>query len=204
MCHWCSCHILTSSVIYYLIRRTETWNLFVLYNNEKPFFPKYFNITRKPAFCPAFALKKPFDVIFDRFKMKQFHWLLCVAKNRDWSRKIAPLSIAPRWMTTYSESRIELRNLQIFKKILENRVSFCHRSSPLSRKAWTLPWKLQELKKYLRKTCGYGQPRSHLIPVLNETSVNDGGDFCLLWLVILKSAWYSVETHFSCDTADCG
>ena len=24
--------------------------------------------------------------------MKQFHWLLCVAKNRNWSRKIAPLS----------------------------------------------------------------------------------------------------------------
>ena len=29
---------------------------------------------------------------FFKFKMKQFHWLLCVAKNRDWSRKIAPLS----------------------------------------------------------------------------------------------------------------
>ena len=26
------------------------------------------------------------------------------------------------------------------------------------------------------------------IGVLNERSVNDGGDFCLLWLVILKSA----------------
>ena len=38
------------------------------------------------------------------------------------------------------------------------------------------------------KTCGYGQPRSHLIRVLNERSVNDGGDFRLLWLVILKSA----------------
>ena len=28
----------------------------------------------------------------------------------------------------------------------------------------------------------------HFIRVLNERSVNDGGDFCLLWLVILKSA----------------
>ena len=35
--------------------------------------------------------KKPFDVIY-LFKMKQFHWSLCVAKNCDWSRKIAPLS----------------------------------------------------------------------------------------------------------------
>ena len=56
VCHWCSYHILMSSVIYYWIRCTATWNLFVLYNNEKPFFiSKYFNITRKAAFCPAFA-----------------------------------------------------------------------------------------------------------------------------------------------------
>ena len=58
----------------------------------------------------------------------------------------------------------------------------------MSRKVWTLPLKLQELKKYPRKTCGCGQPRGHLNRVLNERlSVNDGGDFCLLWLVILKS-----------------
>ena len=31
-------------------------------------------------------------------------------------------------------------------------------------------------------------PGGHLIRVLNERSINDGGDFCLLWLVILKSA----------------
>ena len=57
----------------------------------------------------------------------------------------------------------------------------------MSRKAWTF-LKLQELKKYPRKTCGCSQPRGYLIRVLNERSVNDGGDFCLLWLVILKSA----------------
>ena len=28
VCHWCSYHILTSSVICYWIRRTATWNLF--------------------------------------------------------------------------------------------------------------------------------------------------------------------------------
>ena len=53
----------------------------------------------------------------------------------------------------------------------------------MSRKAWTLPCQLQELK-----TCGYDQPRGDLIRVLNERSVNDGGDLCLLWLVIPKSA----------------
>ena len=189
VCHWCSHHILTSSVIYYWIRHMATWNLFVLYNNEKPFFiSKYFNITRKPAFCPAFARKKKFDVIYDRFKMKQFHWLLCVAKNCDWSRKTAPLSnlirasLLVEWKLT---AKAEL-NWEIYKsgrKCWKNQVSFCHWSSPVSQKAWTLPWKLQELKKYPRKTCGYRQPRSHLIRVLNERSVNDGGDFCLLWLL---------------------
>ena len=74
-------------MIYYWIRRTATWNLFVLYNNEKAFIfqNKYFNITQKPAFCPAFAPPlheiKPFDVIYELYKMKQFHWLLCVAKK---------------------------------------------------------------------------------------------------------------------------
>ena len=82
-------------------------------------------------------------------------------------------SIAPRWMKTYSESRIELRNLQILKKMLEKSSQFCPRSRPVSRKALTLPWKLQKLKKYPRKTCGYGQPRSHLIRVLtDERSLN--------------------------------
>ena len=84
-------------------------------------------------------------------------------------------------------------------------VSFCHRSSPGSRKAWTLPWKLQELKKYPRKACGYGQPRSYFIRVLNERSVNDGGDFS-----VFCGWWFSNQldivskTHFSCDTVDRG
>ena len=99
-----------------------------------------------PRLCPAFARKKPVDVIYDRFKMKQFHWLLCVAKNRDWSRKIAPLSnltrasLVDEWKLT---AKAEL-NCEIYKswrKLWKNQVSFFHRSSPVSRKAWTLPWK---------------------------------------------------------------
>ena len=53
--------------------------------------------------------------------MKQSDWLLCVARTCDWSTKITPLSnltqIASRGMKTYSESRIELRNLQMIKKV---------------------------------------------------------------------------------------
>ena len=32
---------------------------------------------------PALAHKKLFDVIYCLYKMKQSHWLLCVAKNCD-------------------------------------------------------------------------------------------------------------------------
>ena len=103
--------------------------------------------------------------------------------------------VAPRWIKTYSESRIELRNLQISKKMLEKSSQFMSSEQPSEPKSLNiaLKIKLQELKKYPRKSCGYGQPRGHLIRVLNERSVNDGGDFCPLWLVILKSAWYTVR-----------
>ena len=62
VCHWCSYHILTSSVIYYWIRRTVTWNLFVLYNIEKSFYFKVFQHNAEGGLlarlCPAFARKK--------------------------------------------------------------------------------------------------------------------------------------------------
>ena len=91
-------------------------------------------------------------------------------------------------MKTYSESRIELRNLQILKKMREKSSQFLSSEQPCEPKSLDVALKLQELKKYPRKTCGSGQPRGHLIRVLNERSVNYGGDLCLLWLVILKSA----------------
>ena len=69
-------------------------------------------------------------------------------------------------------------------------------------KLWRCLENYRSWKKYPRKTCGYGQPRGHLIRVLNERSVNDGGDFCLcgclMWLDIVS------ETHFSWDTVDRG
>ena len=52
-----------------LKRRTATWNLFVLYNNEEKalFISKSFNISSKAGHCGASAHfgeheKKPFDV----------------------------------------------------------------------------------------------------------------------------------------------
>ena len=139
-----------------LNRRTATWNPLVLHNNEERalFISKSFNVSSKAGLYGISASlrplwrtrKKPFDVVYRLYKMKQSHWLLCVAKNCDWSRKITPLSqLTFRGMKTYSESRIELQNLQILKKYWTSQVSFCHQSSPISRKASTSPGKLQEL-----------------------------------------------------------
>ena len=72
--------------------------------------------------------------------------------------------------------------------MLEKSSQFLSSEQPCEPKSLDVALKLQELKNYPRKTCGYGQPRSHLIRVFNERSVNDGGDFRLLWLVILESA----------------
>ena len=44
----------------------------------------------------------------------------------------------------------------------------------------------QELKEYARKLAVAVNTEGHLIRVLNERSVIDGGNFCPLWLVMLK------------------
>ena len=76
-----------SSVIYYW---TEAWQhgiyLFYIIKKEtttdKAFVvSESFTITQKPVFAH-----------FGKHEVKQSHWLLCVAKNCDWSRNITPLS----------------------------------------------------------------------------------------------------------------
>jgi len=93
-CHWCFYHILMSSVIYYW---TDAWQLgiylFYIIETEKPFF---FQNRSTKVKSRAFAHfnkheKKQFDVICCLNKMTPSHWLLCVAKNCDWFREIAPL-----------------------------------------------------------------------------------------------------------------
>ena len=97
VCHWCPYHILTFSVIcYWTVARQHGIYLFYKITKSLLYF-KIFQQNAKVGLCPAFAhfgedVKRPFDVIFDLYKMKQFHWLLCVEKNCDWSRKITLLS----------------------------------------------------------------------------------------------------------------
>ena len=94
------------------------------------FILKSFSITRKPAYAHSGKHeKKPFDVIRCLYKTKQSHWLLCITRNFDWSRKITPLSnliqMASRGLKTYSESRIELQNRQMLKEVLEKSTRRC-------------------------------------------------------------------------------
>ena len=73
--------------------------------------------------------KQQLDVIYYLYKMKQTDWLLSVAKNWDWFRKITPLpnlNRASHGVKAYSESRIEPQILQCRK----NQVS--HQSNPVS------------------------------------------------------------------------
>ena len=62
--------------------------------------------------------------------------------------------VASCGMKTYSKNRIELQNLQILKKMLEKSSKFLSSEQPCEP---TLPWMLQELKEYTRKTYSYGQ-----------------------------------------------
>ena len=72
----------------------------------------------KAGLCPLWRTRKnPFDVIYCLYKMKQSHWLLCLAENCDWSRQIAPLtnltreSVLVEWKLT---AKAEL-NSEIYK-----------------------------------------------------------------------------------------
>ena len=136
-----------------LNRRTATWNLFVLYNNEEKslFISKSFNISSKAGLCGAYAHcgeheKKPFDVVYCLYKMKQSHWFLCVAKNRDWSRK-------SRHCHTWLERRFSWNeNLQRkqnwtakstnLKKILDRSSQFLTSEQPCKPKSLDVAWEI--------------------------------------------------------------
>ena len=94
---------------------------------------------------------------------------------------------------TYSESRIELQNLQILKKS-----GFVIGAALSAEKLGRCLENYRSWKNALGKLVVTVNLEAIWFE-LNERSVNDVGDFCLLWLVILKS-----ETHFSCDTVDRG
>jgi len=71
-------------------------------------------------------------------------------------------------MKTYSESRIELRNLQILKKMLDKSSQFLSSEQPCEPKSVDVALNVAGVEKYARKTCSCGQPGGHsVIRVLN-------------------------------------
>ena len=125
---------------------------------------------RLPRLCPAFARKKAIwrdlrDLWFIQneaislvaMRSKEL-WL--VEKNRATQTWLELRSSSKKQNWT-AKAELDCEIYKSWRKCWKNQVSFCHRSNPVSRKAWTLTWKLHEVKKYPWKTCGYGQPRGH-------------------------------------------
>ena len=120
-----------------LNRRTATWNLFLLCTCNKKdtilqksfFYFKIFLYNSKASLCLIYCLSK----------IKRSHWLLCAAKNCDFSWKIMSL---PRlessgrllWneVENYSdrEGIFALRSQQIVKKMLKKTIQFLSSEEP--------------------------------------------------------------------------
>ena len=157
MCHWCSYHILTSSVIYYWTdaRQHGIYLFYIKLCTHKSCF-----ISRKARESGAFPIL---------INTKKAIW------RHLWSiqNEAIPL-VAMRskglWLVPENHATVKL-DLSVASRGMKTcwiiQVSFCHQSSPVSRKTWMLPWILQELKKYTRKTCDCGQSGGHSIRVLN-------------------------------------
>ena len=70
-------------------------------------------------------------------------------------------------MKTYSDGGIELRNLQLLKRILETSSQFLSSDQPSEPKGLDNALNITGVEKYARKTCYCGQPGGHSIRVLN-------------------------------------
>ena len=146
-CHWCSYHMLTSSVIYYWIRRTATWNLVVLYNGYFKIFQHDAKAGLFPRLCPSFTRKKA--IWRDLWSIKNEAISLVAMRSREmWlvEKNRATVNL-PRWKKTYSERRIELRNLQILKKMLEKSSHFLSSEQPCEPKSLDVVLKITGVEK---------------------------------------------------------
>ena len=88
-------------------------------------------------------------------------------------------------MNTYSESRIELQNLQILKKMLEKSSQFLTSEQPRKPKSLNVALNIAGVERIRSKNL-------RLRSTMNERSLSDGGKLCPLWLVILKSVRRSI------------
>jgi len=66
-------------------------------------------------------------------------------------------------MKTYSKRKIELRNLQFLKKMLEKSSQFLSSDQPSEPKSLDDALNIAGVENYTRKTCDCGQPGGHSI-----------------------------------------
>ena len=118
----------------------QVYSPIVLYSSNLP--------TCKLSLCPLWRTwkKKTFEVICCLYKMKQSHWLLCIAKNCDWSRIMMPLSnltqMASRGMNLQWKQNWIAKSTNL--KEISEKIRAVFQSSPVSLKAWMLSCILQE------------------------------------------------------------
>ena len=110
-----------------LNRRTATWNLFVLYNKEINYYRKCFFISK------SFNITQPLLTLVNTKKKAIWRDLLSIQNE---AISLVAMCSKELWLVqknhatvtleyhgmklkTYSESRVELWNLQILKKMLE-------------------------------------------------------------------------------------
>ena len=102
--------------------------------------------------------------------------------------------VASPGMKTYSKSgRMELRNLQILKKMFEKPCQFLSSKQPCEPKTLDVALIVAGDQNTLKKNAVAVNTGGHLIQIFTETSFSDGGNLWPLWLVIVKSVWFSVE-----------
>jgi len=90
-------------------------------------------------------------------------------------------------MKTYSEGRIELRNLQFLKKMLEKSSQFLSSDQPSEPKSLDVAFNIAGVENTLGKRAIAVNLEATRFEFSTERSVSDGGNLCPLWSVILKS-----------------
>ena len=108
-------------------------------------------------------------------------------------------SVASRGIKTYSESRIELRNLQylfyILKKMLDTSSQFLSSEQPSEPKSLDVALNIAGVEKIRSENLRLRSTRRPF-KFWTQKSASDGGNLCPLWSVILKSVWNSVGDTF--------
>ena len=138
------------------MRRTATWNLFVYIITKSLFYFRIFQHNAKAGLLPrlgsAFARKKA--IWRDLWSIQnEAISLVAIRSKESWlvekiRATVKPVSsVAPRWMKTYSESRTELRKLQILKKMLEKSSQLLSSEQPCEPKSLDVALKITGVEK---------------------------------------------------------